>query len=97
MTPQRLAEIEERVKAATEGPWVAEELDGYITGHVTSKHKNWAGNRAPHQRRDSITDCDAMTNTDAAFIAHARQDIPDLLVYVQWLKEELEKCEARHD
>ena len=55
----------------TPGPWEVETLDGYITGHVISPNKNWAGNSAPQTRRDSITGVDSMTAADARLIAAA--------------------------
>ncbi|MDA7663804.1 hypothetical protein N8569_00720 [bacterium] len=52
----------------TPGPWIAEILDGYITGHVTSPNKH--GPKSMH-RRDSITDHNGMTQHDAFLIAAA--------------------------
>ena len=69
----RLAQIEARVEAATEGPWDA--VQGATPGMV------WV------ELRHRATICDFPyeqgSQEDAEFIAHARQDIPALLAAVR--------------
>ena len=87
MTPQRLAEIEARAKAATEGPWhcwngwpvepqACERIGPKIAGGVK-------GNPDIFGQKE-----------DFEFIAHARQDIPDLLADRQKLIERIRELEA---
>lgn len=76
LTPERIAEIEARVNAATEGPW---EVDfTYV--------KNIDGVR--------IIDPYGCFPQEVEFIAHARQDIPDLLAEVMRCWAEIEKRQA---
>jgi hypothetical protein len=87
VTPERLVEIEARCAAATPGEWThnldLDPPDAGIEGpgggtvcHV-QEHGNvntvaWAG--------------EAFRHADARFIAHARQDVPDLLAEVKRLR-----------
>src|SRR3990167_5664441 len=75
----RIEEIRQRCEAATEAPWLVEELDGYITGHVIAEAHDYCGHSGRDARRDSVTHHESMTQVDAAFIASAREDIPWLL------------------
>ena len=86
--PLDLDEIEVRVNAATKGPWVAEEADGYITGYVYSKHHDY---HHPRVRNGLVTDPTTMTNKDARFIAEARTDVPNLITEVRRLRALLEQ------
>lgn len=68
MTEQRLAEIEARAKAATEGPWIESEMQvAAVTRGVIAV--------IPTPRVGGVFDC----QQNKAFIAHAREDIPYLL------------------
>lgn len=87
-TDQRLAEIEARAEAATEGPWYDEnvsEKDVRPTGWSINIGGSWDmvlgdyGNREPNHE------------DDARFIAHARTDIPYLLAKVRELRGENER------
>lgn len=80
MTPleiitQKLAEIEAREKAATEGPWEAK-FNGSLLTDIRSKssriksHERGIALIAEGGREES--------GPDSAFIAHARTDIPKL-------------------
>ena len=73
MTPQRIAEIEARAKAATEGPW------GY---NKESASVWWPAPETAY----SPQVCAYIGKEDGEFCAHARQDIPDLLVEMKRLK-----------
>lgn len=83
MTPERLAEIEARAEAATPGEW-----------HVCTCSLKGA---CPHDKGVRMSFCTeglpdkAPYPNDADFIAHARQDIPDLIAEVRRLREEKEK------
>lgn len=65
MTPEQLAEIEARAKAATEGPW-----------HRHLPENSGVCNWSAGIEWEVIT---GGTVQDHEFIAHARQDIPDLI------------------
>ena len=71
MTSQQLEEIRARCEAATPGPWVAEVKTLYgVSVSMPTENRYY----------------DIRTNKhDADFIAHARQDIPDLLDEVERL------------
>jgi hypothetical protein len=85
MTDERLHEIEQRAEKATQGPWIVG------NGNSQSFHqgKNVVvseGNRVVVDRAIYRDDYDKQTYADIAFIAHARQDIPDLLAYCRELQ-----------
>ena len=81
MTEERLNEILARVKGATPGPWAIGDgsekmfFQGWDT--VQSKDRVIA-ERAVYHYHDP-DDFDRQVQRDLVFIAHARQDIPDLL------------------
>lgn len=83
MTPERLAEIEERAKAATLGPWVFVDVpgDGAFSGCVVATDEDFVTVIAEHPELDDRCE-------DFLFIAEARADIPDLLAYIRQLKAE---------
>lgn len=92
MTPERLAAIKARADAATPGPWKTGEDD--FTKHTIYAAKDRA--TIIVQRRD---DSDMFWNSiiplkqtfsDAAFIAHAREDVPALLEEVERLRKQLD-------
>ena len=106
MTEERLAEIRGREKAATQGPWVFEEPDGKVLlgytpkevrvcesgclGSIASRfvcdmHSDW---RYTYKDKDEPL-------ANAAFIAHAREDIPALLDEVERLRAENEKLKEK--
>lgn len=74
MTDERLAEIEARANAATPGPW------RYTLYFVMSPSQGLIADIGPGS---------ASVNSDAAFIAHARTDVPALLAEVRRLREEI--------
>lgn len=88
MTPEQRAEIRARADAATDGPW---------------RQTRWA------DQSTAGRDCIASTNgyeiirvaraclrdADAAFIAAARTDIPDLLDDIERLEAEVERLRAK--
>jgi hypothetical protein len=75
----RIAEIEVRVKAATEGPWeYGKRPDGSV----------WLSTGNPERGQHYQGDWEGF-DADAAFIAHARTDVPYLLAEVKRLREAL--------
>lgn len=70
MTPEQVTEIEERANAATEGPWV--EVPNTYRSPGISDVKRLSCASLPGALAHDTWD------HDAAFIAAARQDVPDL-------------------
>ncbi len=77
LTQERLTEIEARYKAATDGPWIMD-----AGGHINDKTetRNLANT-------NSYRDTNYLSN--AAFIAHARQDLPDCLAEIKRLRADM--------
>jgi hypothetical protein len=87
VTPEQLAEIEDRARSATPGPWA-------------SGHKSWAGENAVLSIilnglpvaicGEETANTEHPASADAEFIAHARQDVPALVAEVRRLQDELD-------
>lgn len=98
MEEQRLREIEERSNQATPGPWMLNDLQAHVyTGPGYSD-----GNRGPyHCIAYCENDYDALPEPqefeNAAFIAHARTDVPDLVAEVRRLRTELQESTTCQD
>lgn len=89
MTPERLAEIEAREKAATAAPWTREKpgicpQTGFREGVAVAAT---LGNQMIYAHPPG----GQFPSADANFIAHARQDIPDLVAEVRRLRAALEQ------
>ena len=86
MSEKRLAEIRARVEAATPGPWEVD--DKYSDGFVVCELDEYVA-------VSTSTDADIGLDgrADAEFIAHARQDIPDLLDMMDVLIQQLATVE----
>lgn len=86
MTPDELAAIRERAEAASKGPWKFPNRNwpGVVTGKFgclwTSGKHDGRINHEP----------------DAAFIAHAREDVPALLGHADTLQARLDKVRSLH-
>lgn len=79
MADERLAEIEARAQAATEGPWRVQSVrraDNEIGVFVA-----YVGSLAVLANEPNKSE-----QEDATFVAHARTDIPDLLAEVRRLR-----------
>lgn len=88
ITPERLAEIESREKAATPGPWSrekpAKDADGFATG---------VGVAATYGRQMIYAPLGGTRpSADATFIASARTDIPDLIADLKEAQEPKWAC-----
>lgn len=84
ITDERLKEIKARAEAATPGPWNSwAVVDGIPHNHVASPTEEIAeldnGEYIENPNMDA----------DAKFIAHARQDVPDLIAEVERLEAKL--------
>lgn len=87
MTDNEIKQIEDRCNKATSGPWVS-----YIEGRDHESGSDFimtAGNDI---------ELTGATADDQDFIAHARQDIPDLINEIYSLKSEINKLkkDLRH-
>ncbi|MBY6273548.1 MAG: hypothetical protein CW346_15230 [Bacillaceae bacterium] len=78
---QRLREIEERVSKATPGPWEAYGVGGI---HMDGTSDGYSVMTAAGKRLHSPY----MTQADADFIAHAREDVPWLLSLLREREEQ---------
>ena len=128
ITPERLAEIEARADAATEGPWEAppsERVELYHTpdpneladcmcqtdnsewefvsrtpeGHVHLWHEEHQINGPdgkPITGNYDYEDGGVLLREDRDFIAHARTDVPALLVEVRRLQAAVERVRELH-
>lgn len=96
MTPERIAEIEERCEKATKGPWEArEEFDGYPTytrvGALQGAYCRTLARTQALYGRSHVPTSECEANAD--FIAHTREDIPYLLAEVKRQAEEIASVE----
>jgi hypothetical protein len=80
LTPERLAKIRTREQSATEGPWRVEDDHVNLLRCVVSDN---------HELDVSLGYVGNRTEDDAVFVAHARQDVPDLLAEVDRLRNAL--------
>jgi hypothetical protein len=80
LSAARLAEIKAREQAADQGPW---EVVGI--GHIYGPAVDPDGDDERHWLADT-KQCDGSTEINAAFLAAARQDIPDLLAEIERLQ-----------
>lgn len=80
-TEQRLREIEERASRATPGPWEAYGVGGI---HMDGTSDGYSLRTARGRRLHSPY----MTQADADFAAHAREDVPWLLSLLREREEE---------
>lgn len=90
---ERLTEIRERVETATEGPWhttpLYESGDGSTRAHEDDDH----GIAGPEHDNPSIAQM--LWAHDAAFVAHAREDVPWLIDQLQATLLRAEQAEQR--
>jgi hypothetical protein len=85
MDSERLQEIDARAAAAVAGPWK-------LAGAYTSEWDVGICTHPAAARDDRGYLADACDDAVAAFIAHARTDVPELVAEVRALQERLEAC-----
>lgn len=97
LTDERLAEIEARAAAATPPPWQARPCGGanpHGEARAIAHPRPDLAERFPAPaygdafREDRVCGADGMSAGDLAFVAAARQDVPDLLAELRRLREE---------
>ncbi|PJT46185.1 hypothetical protein CWI85_34560 [Streptomyces albidoflavus] len=81
LSPEYLAAITARAEAATAGPWCTDGAEIY-QGDEYAWDAFWVGETCRADEADGGT-------VDAAFVAHARTDVPALLAEVERLRAEL--------
>lgn len=88
----QLADIERRANAATEGPWRL--YDGKRSNRDAAVETSWS-----HDEDGADTELitDWCKPADAAFIAHARADVPALLAIVREYAAKLAAVRAIHE
>ena len=79
ITNERLAEIKARHAAASAGTWFADAYDPFMVS--TERGKDVADTQFCQNPQTGLA--------NATFIAHARQDVPDLVAEVERLREAL--------
>lgn len=87
MTPDDLTAIRERANQATPGPW--------INGHNTAERHSGVTSNGDGYEGARIAEVPSSA-PDAVFIAHAREDIPALLDYVDTLTARLAAVRELH-
>lgn len=108
MTQQRLDEIRARCDKATRGPWIYDKRVGCVAVYHGEKAcciDETEGRRLFYADGFLEKEADGYTRwktnpadcTNAAFIAHARQDIPALLAEVERLRAEVERFRAKRN
>ena len=79
MSKDRLDEIRKRCEKVTPGPWSS--FGQTIENEsINLKDFQWVSAGARYE-------CTAQEGTDAEFIAHAREDVPFLIGYIEYLYE----------
>ncbi len=93
MTEAELNKIQQRADKATLGPWELSKLSKTVIRRVDDKRHI---GKAEGQRGTG-TFYDPLHNTsyDSEFIAHSRQDIPDLLAHITELTGKFGQLEAK--
>lgn len=89
LTPEREQEIRERVARATEGPWNTHLVDDTCVVSADGTEVCTTCDSSQTERDDGYNIEYERMEKDAAFIAHARQDIPDLLAEIDRLNANL--------
>ena len=92
----RLDEIRKRAEEASEGPWLStEHKEEFYIGHgIISYCEKRDEQRGPFP----VTSLDAgLSEDDARFIAHSRDDIPYLLDLFENLRDAHESKQAKFD
>ncbi len=99
MTEERIAEIRARAEAATPGPWWTHKSFEVIYGQKSGFDSLIV---CALESEDFMYSKERDMQANAAFIAHAREDIPALLDEVERLRTEnealkLRTCELQED
>jgi len=90
LTPEREQEIQARAEAATPGPWCTDSWEIYQGTEYEPGLSSWIGETCRADDSDGA-------RADAAFIAHARQDVPALLSEIAALRRSVAHHQARAD
>ncbi|MEU5772622.1 hypothetical protein ABZ819_04870 [Streptomyces venezuelae] len=88
LSPQREAEIRERAEATTPGPWCTDAWEIYQGTEYQPGLSQWIGETC---RGTSTPEQD---RADAAFVAHAREDVPALLAELAAVRAERDEAKT---
>lgn len=92
MTEDELKAIEERANAATKGTWI---LGSWGDNVFSVAGGNWT--EICRIKRDDKAIEESQDGRDAAFIAHAHEDVPALVAEVRRLRARLETVLSEGD
>jgi len=89
MTDERLRKIRERATKATPGPWELRKLDDGEYFKFAEDHEQVFVPAYSVRGLNTLGnyECGAMELPNANFVAHARQDVPDLIEEVERLRK----------
>ncbi|MGH2399841.1 MAG: hypothetical protein ACRDF6_08335 [bacterium] len=93
MTAEELRAIRARLEAASDGPWSVRRIpNSYESGAGDQRtHPCVRGFRVPRRLYNlAWQQCES----DATFMANARQDVPNLVTEVEHLRATLQECQA---
>src|SRR4051812_2118842 len=93
MTSHQLDAIRTRTKHASDGPWSVRRIPNSYPSHSGDRytHPCVRGFRVPRRIYDLAWQ---QIESDADFIAHARQDVPALVAEVEDLRSALQECQS---
>ena len=91
MNKQQIEEIRARCDKATPGPWIYPEPDDANSDDPYCREGYVIGPQAIQGLYETMS----YEPPDSRFIAHARQDIPALLDYIEELEAEIATVEKR--
>lgn len=83
MTDEEIAAIRARAEAATPGPWETDDVESWYV------YKVERGSGVATEVAEFLSRM--LRQSDAAFVAHARQDVPDLLAEIERLRGLLQR------
>lgn len=87
LTNEELTTIRERAEKATKGPWLVDNLgSGVVSEHAVSYWWNGESDEICSLSDGGEYIENTNAGNDAAFIAHAREDIPRLLAEIERLR-----------
>lgn len=90
MNESKLAEIEARAKSAQAGPWLVCAAEDAADGLPVAFFGRGAGPKDVAVRANAPPSGTA--DDDAAFVAHAREDVPALVAEVRRLRAQVERA-----
>lgn len=97
MTKDTLSQIRERVEKASDGPWQNDPKVGWPVAFSCGRDEDGKDYQVFTGPIAASCIKNGGAKNDSEFIAHARQDIPALLAYVEKLERVAEAARKFHD